>query len=186
MYQEIDPPAAKAQLDAGGVVYLDVRSQREFAEGHVPGALNIPILDFDAAGDLWLATREGNQVFRFDRKAGVIHHIAGNGKAGFTGHGGPAREATLSGPKGIAIDRDGNVWLADTESHTVRMIDVRRGTIEWIAGTGVKGNGGDGDARGCALARLHGIFADSDGAIYVGDSEAHRVRVLRRAEMGPR
>jgi len=50
MYQEIDPPAAKAQLDAGGVVYLDVRSQREFAEGHVPGALNIPILDFDAAG----------------------------------------------------------------------------------------------------------------------------------------
>jgi streptogramin lyase len=137
-------------------------------------------LDFDAAGNLWLATREGNQVFRFDRRAGVIHHVAGSGKAGFTGHGGPAREATLSGPKGIAIDREGNVWLADTESHSVRMIDPRRGTIEWIAGTGAKGNGGDGDARACALARLHGIFADADGAIYIGDSEAHRVRVLRR------
>lgn len=143
-------------------------------------------LDFDAAGNLWLATREGNQVFRFDRRAGIIHHIAGNGRAGFTGHGGPAREATLSGPKGIAIDREGNVWLADTESHSVRMIDVRRGTIEWIAGTGVKGNGGDGEARACALARLHGIFADTDGAIYIGDSEAHRVRVLRRTDVGPR
>lgn len=143
-------------------------------------------IDFDGAGDLWLATREGNQVFRFDRKAGLIHHIAGNGKAGFTGHGGPAREATLSGPKGIAVDREGNVWLADTESHTVRMIDLRRGTIEWIAGTGVKGNGGDGDPRSCALARLHGIFVDADGAVYLGDSEAHRVRVLRKTGAAPR
>ncbi len=138
-------------------------------------------LDFDAAGNLWLATREGNQVFRFDRATGVIHHVAGTGRAGFTGHGGPARDATLSGPKGIALDREGNVWLADTESHTVRLIDVRRGTLEWIAGTGAKGGGPDGDARASALARLHGIFVDTDGAVYVGDSESHRVRVLRRS-----
>ena len=137
-------------------------------------------LDFDREGNLWLATREGNQVFRFDLRAGRIHHVAGTGKAGNTGNGGPAREATLSGPKGIAIDRDGNVWLADTESHTVRMIDARRGTMEWVAGTGQKGNGNDGDPRQCALARLHGIFAEADGAIVIGDSEAHRVRVLRK------
>lgn len=50
MFKELDPPAAKARLDAGGAIYLDVRSQREFAEEHAPGALNIPIMDFDADG----------------------------------------------------------------------------------------------------------------------------------------
>lgn len=137
-------------------------------------------LEFDRNGDLWLVTREGNQVFRFDREAGIIHHVAGTGETGFTGNGGPARAARLSGPKGIAIDQDGNVWLADTESHTVRMIDHRSGNIEWIAGTGQAGNGTDGPARDCAMNRLHGIFADADGSIFIGDSEAHRVRVLRR------
>lgn len=137
-------------------------------------------IDFDRAGNLWLATREGNQVFKFDLKAGKIHHVAGTGTAGFTGNGGPAKLATLSGPKGIALDRAGNVWLADTESHSVRMVDVKTGKLELIAGTGVKGNGPDGDPLRCAMARLHGIFVDTDGAVYLGDSEAHRVRVLRK------
>jgi streptogramin lyase len=137
-------------------------------------------LDFDRAGNLWLATREGNQVFRFDLKAGTIHHVAGTGKPGFTGNGGPAKLATLSGPKGIAIDAEGNVWLADTESHSVRMINARTGNLELMAGTGKKGNGGDGDPLQCAMARLHGIFVDADGAVYIGDSEAHKVRVMRR------
>jgi streptogramin lyase len=137
-------------------------------------------LDFDRAGNLWLATREGNQVFRFNLKAGTIHHVAGTGKPGFTGNGGPAKEATLSGPKGIAIDADGNVWLADTESHSVRRFNARTGNLELMAGTGTKGHGGDGDPLQCAMARLHGIFVDADGAVYIGDSEAHKVRVMRR------
>ena len=137
-------------------------------------------IDFDRAGNLWLVTREGNQVFTFDLKAGQIHHVAGTGASGFTGNGGPAKLATLSGPKGIALDRDGNAWLADTESHTVRMIDAKTGRIELIAGTGAKGNGSDGDPLQCAMARLHGIFVDADGAVFIGDSEAHRVRVLRK------
>lgn len=137
-------------------------------------------LDFDAAGNLWLALREGNQVVKLDLKAGTIRHVAGTGKTGFTGHGGPAKDATLSGPKGLALDAAGNVWLADTESHSVRMIDVSRGTLELQAGTGAKGDGPDGDPLGCAMNRLHGLFVDADGAVYIGDSEAHRVRVLRK------
>ena len=53
--------------------------------------------------------------------------------------------------------------------------------IEWIAGTGEKGDGPEGPALACRLARLHGIFADADGGIYLGDSEAHRLRVIRPA-----
>lgn len=135
-------------------------------------------IDFDLNGDLWLCTREGNQVFRFDLKAGKIRHIAGTGKKGFEGHGGPAKTAKLSGPKGIAIDAEGNAWLADTESHSVRMIDAKTGNLELIAGTGKKGDGPDGDPLKCQMARPHGIFVDADGSIFIGDSEAHRVRVL--------
>lgn len=137
-------------------------------------------LDFDASGNLWLATREGNQVFKFDLAAGKIHHVAGTGAKGFTGNGGPAKEATLSGPKGIAIDAAGNVWLADTESHSVRMIDAKTGNLELIAGTGAKGDGPDGEPLQCKMARLHGIYVDADGSVYIGDSEAHKVRVLKK------
>lgn len=137
-------------------------------------------LDVDGEGNLWLVTREGNQVLKFDRRAGVIRHIAGTGASGFTGNGGPAKLATLSGPKGIALDAQGNAWLADTESHTVRRIDAQSGRIEVIAGTGQRGNGTAADPLVCAMDRPHGVFVDTDGSVFIGDSEAHRVRVLRR------
>ena len=137
-------------------------------------------LDVDKDGNLWLVTREGNQVFKLDMKSQTIHHIAGTGKAGFNGNGGPAKQADLKGPKGVAIDAEGNAWLADTESHTVRMINAKTGNLELIAGTGEKGDGPDGDPLKCKMARLHGIYVDADGSIFIGDSESHRVRVLRK------
>ena len=78
---------------------------------------------------------------------GVIHHVAGTGAKGFGGNGGPAKEATLSGPKGISIGPDGNAYLADTESHSVRFIDFssKPPTLQLLAGDGKKGDGPDGD-----------------------------------------
>jgi streptogramin lyase len=136
-------------------------------------------IDFDRRGDMWLALREGNAVYRLDMKAGTIHHVAGTGEKGFTGNGGAAKLATLSGPKGLSVAPNGDVYLADTESHSIRMIDVRKQTIELIAGTGAKGDGADGDPLACQMARPHGVFVDRDGSIFIGDSEAHRVRVIR-------
>jgi hypothetical protein len=60
------------------------------------------------------------------------------------------------------------------------MIDHRTGRIELMAGTGTKGNGVDGDPLQCAMNRLHGIYVEEDGSVLIGDSEAHRVRVLRQ------
>ncbi len=136
-------------------------------------------IDFDRDGNLWLALREGNAVFKLDLRGGVLHHVAGTGKQGFTGNGGPARLATLSGPKGLSIGPDGNVYLADTESHSIRMIDLKQGTLELIAGAGQRGDGPDGDPFQCKMSRPHGVFVDADGSVIVGDSEAHRVRVIR-------
>ncbi len=136
-------------------------------------------LDFDRRGNLWLALREGNQVFVLDLGAGTIHHVAGNGQKGFTGNGGPAKHAMLSGPKGIAIAPNGDVYLADTESHSIRMIDLKTGNLELIAGTGARGDGPEDGPRNCGLARPHGVFVDADGSVFIGDSENHRIRVVR-------
>lgn len=140
-------------------------------------------LDFDQKGNLWLALREGNQVFKLDLAKGTIHHIAGTGKKGFTGNGGPAKEATLSGPKGIALSNDGSkVYLVDTESHSIRMVDLKTGKLELICGTGEKGDGPDGDPLTCKMGRPHGMFVDKDGSLFIGDSEAHRIRVIRQVK----
>jgi len=136
-------------------------------------------IDFDSEGNMWLALREGNALYKLDLAAGTIHHIAGTGKKGFTGNGGPAKDATLSGPKGVSIGPDGRVYIADTESHSIRVVDPKSGTIHLVCGTGQAGDGPDGDAFKCKLARPHGVFVDADGAVYIGDSENHRVRVVK-------
>lgn len=148
----------------------------------IPGTpLNGPrAIDFDGDGNLWLALREGNAVYKLDLKRGVIHHIAGTGQKGFTSKSEPAKTAMLSGPKGLSIGPDGNVYLADTESHSIRRIDVKRGTLELVAGTGESGDGPEGDPLNCKLARPHGVFVDADGNVFVGDSEAHRVQMIGR------
>jgi len=136
-------------------------------------------IDFDRAGNMWLALREGNAIYRLNLIAGTIHHVAGTGKTGFSGNGGPAREAALSGPKGLSIAPNGDVYFADTESHSIRKIDVRKGTIEGVAGTGESGAGSDGDPMKCKLARPHGIHVDARGTVYIADSENQRVRLIR-------
>ncbi|MFN7874629.1 MAG: hypothetical protein ACK5PB_04885 [Pirellula sp.] len=137
-------------------------------------------LDFDKHGDMWLATREGNQIFRISMNEQRVWHVAGSGEKGFSGHGGDAKLARLSGPKGIAIDSRGCVWLADTESHSVRRISEDGKKIDLVAGTGQAGDGPSGVALHSRLNRLHGIYVDNDDSILVGDSESHRIRELRR------
>lgn len=130
-------------------------------------------------GNIWLALREGNAVLKLDTHTNRIDRVAGTGKSGFTGNGGPAALATLSGPKCVSLDRAGNVYLADTESHSIRRINVASGNLELLVGDGKRGDGPDGPALECQLARPHGVFVESDGSVLIGDSENHRVRVLR-------
>jgi DNA-binding beta-propeller fold protein YncE len=128
-------------------------------------------------GTLYLALREGNAVYRIVPGTGTLHHIAGTGQPGHTGDGGPARLATLGGPKGLAVQGD-TLYVADTENHAIRRIDRASGRITTVLGTGVGGDGPEPDPLRCALNRPHGVFATASGRLYVGDSEAHRIRVL--------
>lgn len=137
-------------------------------------------IDADPKGNLYLALREGNAVYRIDWKAKTLHHIAGTGQQGYTGDNGPAKEAKLSGPKGVSWSAEGAIYIADTESHTIRRIDLKSGVITTVAGTGKRGDGPETAPLSCAMARPHGVFVDKKGVVYIGDSEAHRVRRLSR------
>jgi DNA-binding beta-propeller fold protein YncE len=131
-----------------------------------------------ANGDIFLTLREGNAVLRVDRVTQTFHRVAGTGQQGYEGDDGPALAAKLGGPKGITLAPDGRLFLADTENHVIRVIDPATGVISTVIGTGVRGDGPDGDPRACKMSRPHGVFFAND-TLYVSDSEAHRIRILR-------
>ncbi len=139
-------------------------------------------LDFDGQHSLYLALREGNAIYRMDLKTSTISHLAGKGgKSGYAGDGGPAKDATLAGPKGICLAPNGDVYFADTESHTIRAIRQpasQNPIVETVVGDGKQGNGPAGDPKSCRLDRPHGVFISEDGILYIGDSSNHQVRML--------
>ena len=137
-------------------------------------------LAVDPIHDLILILREGNSVYRINTKTQTLHHIAGTGKQGYSGDGGDARLALFGGPKGVAVDKQGNVLICDTENHVIRIIDWSTGKIDTLIGNGQAGDGPDGDLRRCQLNRPHGIFVNADGAIYIGDSGNHKIRKVIR------
>ena len=106
-------------------------------------ARNSPLVDpravaVDASGNVYILERSGNALRVVD-PLGKIRRVAGTGQAGGAGDGGPARRATLRGPKHLCIDRDGSVLIADTDNHRIRRYLPRAGTIVAVAGSGRKG-----------------------------------------------
>ena len=132
----------------------------------------------DADGRIYVVDGANHRIRRIDA-TGVITTFAGTGVAGFAGDGGPATEARLSFPNGVAVAGDGNVYVADTGNHRIRMIDAS-GTITTVAGTGVFGYGGDdGLATEAQLSFPSGVAVDASGDVYVADAGNGRVRVIR-------
>lgn len=134
---------------------------------------------FDRDGNLYLALREGNAIYRIASRAATIHHVAGTGVQGYSGDGGPGRLATLAGPKGLAFG-GGFLFVADTENHVIRRVEIQSGIITTVLGTGQRGDGPEVDPLRCRLSRPHGVLVDA-GVLYVADSEAHRIRIVRSA-----
>ena len=87
-------------------------------------------------GTVYILEREGNRLRAVDPRTGLITTIAGTGIKGYSGDGGPAVKATFNGPKELAVDRRGNVWIVDTENHAIRLIEAGTGLIRTVAGTG--------------------------------------------------
>lgn len=133
--------------------------------------------------NVWIVLREGNSVWRLDRRDGRVYHVAGSGEKGFAGDNADAKLAKLNGPKGIAVAPGTAVYIADTENHAIRRVDLASGKISTLVGSpkGEPGFSGDGDElHKRLLRRPHGVCLLENGNLLIGDSENHRVRMLTR------
>ena len=133
-------------------------------------------------GSLVLVERNGHCVRKIDLTKGTVARSAGTGKKGYSGDGGKALDATFDGPKEIDIDRDGNVFVVDTENEAIRRIDAKTGVISTVAGKGrtkSPGLGDGGKATEATLGRPHGVAVGPDGAVYIGDTNSHRIRKVK-------
>jgi len=132
----------------------------------------------DAAGNLYIADF-GNSVVRKVTPNGIISTVAGVGQPGYSGDGGPASEAALMAPYGLAVTAKGDLLVADFGAHAIRAISPA-GTITTVAGTGAPGFAGDGGpAARAQLNEPAGLAVTSDGRVVVADSGNNRVRVIQ-------
>jgi sugar lactone lactonase YvrE len=129
----------------------------------------------DTLGNLYIADTS-NQRIRKVNKDGIISTVAGNGSYGFSGDGGPAAQARLYEPSGVAIGALGDVYIADTYNNRVRRIDPS-GIITTVAGNGTYGYSGDGGpATSASLSHPDGLTLDASGNIYISDTYNHHIR----------
>lgn len=134
----------------------------------------------DDKGNVYILER-GGHALRVVDKAGKIRTVAGTGKAGTGGDGGPALKAAMNGPKFVSIDKDGSVLIADTENHQIRRYTPGKETIELVAGSGKKGGHFDADPKKLELSRPHGVSVHpKTGELYIADSDNGRiVKIVR-------
>ena len=96
--------------------------------------------------------------------------VAGNGGHGLSGDNNTATAAQLNNPMGVAVDPAGNIYIADTDNHAIRMIDVSTSIITTVAGTGTQGYSGDGGlATSAQLHEPRAVAVDKAGNIYIAD-----------------
>jgi uncharacterized protein (TIGR03437 family) len=130
-------------------------------------------LAVDSAGNLYIADRDNNRIRKVSN--GMITTVAGNGTPGFSGDNGPATSSQLYGPRGLAVDSAGNVYIADTDNNRIRKIS--NGVISTVAGNGTMGFSGDnGPAASAELYLPYSIAVDSAGNLYIADPEDNRIR----------
>lgn len=132
---------------------------------------------FDAEDNLYIADTSNHRIRKISRSTGIITTIAGNGTAAFAGDNGPALRASLSSPRGVAVDTSGNVYIADSNNHRIRKVDITTGIITTIAGAGVLGAGPD--AVAATESRLNtpvGIVVDASGNILIGHGGSGQIR----------
>ena len=153
----------------------------------------------DSVGDMAIAD-SGNERVRvvaasagtlFGRAmtSGDIYTVAGDGSGGFSWDGGPGTSAEIAGPEGVATDRAGNVVIADTSNHRIRVVAASTGTfygqamtagdIYTVAGNGTRGYNGDGGpATSAWLSYPSGVAVDAAGNLLIADTSNYRIRVV--------
>ncbi|MBI3882532.1 MAG: hypothetical protein HY301_21030 [Verrucomicrobia bacterium] len=136
--------------------------------------------DFDKAGNAYIIEMmSGNRLLKIDSH-GVLTHVAGTGKAGYSGDGGPALAAEFHGPHNLAVLPDGNVLIADTWNGHVRKVDVKSGTVSTVPGWGVDGPKAKGSGPYCIALDFTGtrLYIADLTRVHVLDLATGKARVV--------
>jgi hypothetical protein len=134
-------------------------------------------LALDSAGNIYIVDAENLRIRKVAAASGTITTVAGNGTAGYSGDNGPATSAEVNDPQGLAVDAAGDIYLADSGNHVVRMVNAA-GIITTVAGNGTRGGSGDnGPATSAEVSNPVGVAIDSAGNLYIGDPSSPVVAV---------
>lgn len=140
--------------------------------------LNQPFgVEIGPDGALYICEVGNHRVLRLDLAQGTIRTVAGNGKKGLKGDGGPATEASLNEPYEARFDASGDMYFVEMQNAVVRKVERSTGRISTVAGTGEPGFSGDGGpAVKARFKQPHSIALDDRGRLYIADLGNHRVR----------
>jgi sugar lactone lactonase YvrE len=191
--------SSRVRRITGGIVNTIAGNGQTYSSGEGVKANTVTVapdgtsMALDSAGSLYFVESSSHRVRKISRE-GIVTTVAGNGQFGFSGDNGPAAEAQLGSPGGVAVGSDGRVYIADTGNFRVRVVD-RSGTITTFAGTGDVFPNGEGLSP--LKTNLNGpvaVAVDSAGTLYIAESQADRVlkvsggivtRVAGTGNLGP-
>ncbi len=164
--------------------------QAKFYGDHGPAvkaALNEPVaVALDGPDCLYIADQSNNRIRKLELTSGVMTTVAGTGESGYNGDGATGPETALAGPSGLAVDHEGNLYIADTFSGRIRKWDRQTGTVTTVVGgTGAFQLTPGENESSPNLSRPYAIALHPDGRLFITDSDNHLIRVwnLRKQEM---
>lgn len=136
----------------------------------------------DPSGNIYISDSNANVIRKVTVSTGIITTVVGNGAQGYTGDGGPAIDAGLYSPFGLALDSSGDLYIIDQNGSVVRKVSASTGIITTVVGNGVAGYGGDGGpAKNAKLNGAQDLTVDRSGNLYIVDQNNYRVRRVAAA-----
>ncbi len=145
----------------------------------IRAALNEPVaLALDGSRGLYIADQSNNRIRKIDLTSGVMTTVAGTGESGYNGDGAPGPDTALAGPSGLAVDHEGNVYVADTFSSRIRKWDRRTGIVDAVVGGAGSFQLVPGENESSPnVSRPYAIALHPDGRLFITDNDNHVIRV---------